>query len=701
MCGILACANANPAFIEQGLRLQQHRGSDGYGYYDTKELVYNTPFYSTKKTILAHTLHAIVSKVLQPIQLNQTIITANCEIYNYKELAKTHNIRLKDTDNDATVLATLIDQTPLKKLPQALEQIQGPYAWVALKKNTLIACRDSMGEKPLWYSFTNKKELYIASEAKVLRSFGLDPQELHPRHILIYNCKTKSFKTKQRAFFKVQVAQMTLDQAVETTYTKIYEAVKKMIPQQKVGILFSGGVDSAVLAMMLRRLKVPFQAYVAGTADSEDMHWAIRAAKELDIPLTPVILDQQQIQEDLSTIVNCVESSNVTKITVAIPFFYCTKQAKKDGCKVLFSGLGSEELFAGYERHTHSLDVNKECVSGLLKQFEKDLYRDDTITMYHTIEIRLPYLDIPLIKHALTIPSAFKLHEKAKKYVLRLVGKKLNIPDSIAFRPKKAAQYGSSSDKILEKITKGVGKSAYLNKLWPHKNQRIALLLSGGKDSLYAALVQARQHYPVCCAITIMSESDESYMFHTPNIQHTILQAQALGVAHIIEYTKGEKEAELKQLYQAMLKAKELGAQAIVVGALASTYQRDRVDALCEKAGLKVFAPLWHKTPHKELEEVINNDMKVILVRTASDGLGPELLGKPLTKADVKHIIALSEKFRFNAAGEGGEFESFVLDCPLFTHELVIDKHHITSDKLVHTYYIDKAHLVQKNLKKK
>jgi asparagine synthase (glutamine-hydrolysing) len=149
----------------------------------------------------------------------------------------------------------------------------------------------------------------------------------------------------------------------------------------------------------------------------------------------------------------------------------------------------------------------------------------------------------------------------------------------------------------------------------------------------------------------------------------------------IIKETKGEKEAELHDLEQALKKAKEqYHIKGIVSGALFSTYQRDRIEHICDKLGLKIFAPLWHKQPDAHMEELLHAGFEIIFTAVAADGLDKSWLNRKITKTDIEKLKKIREKTYLNIAGEGGEFESVVLDCPLFKKKLIITKSEIIEE---------------------
>jgi len=142
---------------------------------------------------------------------------------------------------------------------------------------------------------------------------------------------------------------------------------------------------------------------------------------------------------------------------------------------------------------------------------------------------------------------------------------------------------------------------------------RLGILFSGGKDSCFAAY-KAMQEHDVKCLITVFSLNPDSFMFHTPNIMFTREQAQAIGLPIIIKETKGEKEKELDDLKEAIKQAKEkYNLEGVVCGAIASSYQKDRVDRICRELDLESIAPLWHVDPGQYLKEMIGSGFKVII----------------------------------------------------------------------------------------
>ncbi|RME78187.1 diphthine--ammonia ligase [Candidatus Woesearchaeota archaeon] len=202
---------------------------------------------------------------------------------------------------------------------------------------------------------------------------------------------------------------------------------------------------------------------------------------------------------------------------------------------------------------------------------------------------------------------------------------------------------------------------------------KLGVLCSGGKDSLLAAYLAHKEGYTLSCLITLSSANEASYMFHTPSITKVAKQAQSMNLPLILQNTRGEKETELEDLKEAIKKAKEeFGIEGVVTGAVESVYQASRIQNICNELNLECFNPLWQKDQLELLEDLLRFGFKVIITGVAAYPLDETWLGREINSTFIKEVRDLQEKFHINPAGEGGEFESFVLYCPLFKEPLEI-----------------------------
>ncbi|MFO7677514.1 MAG: diphthine--ammonia ligase [Thermoplasmatota archaeon] len=219
---------------------------------------------------------------------------------------------------------------------------------------------------------------------------------------------------------------------------------------------------------------------------------------------------------------------------------------------------------------------------------------------------------------------------------------------------------------------------------------KTGVLFSGGKDSMYASFLAKENGHTLSALLTMDSQNLESYMFHTPSITQVKKQAEVMNTPLIIKETKGEKEIELKDLIQLIQQAKQqYNIQAIVTGTVESIYQSTRIQTICDNLDLECFNPLWQKNQIELLHDLIKNNFKILITGVFAYPLTKEWVGKIINESLIKEVINLNEKYCINPAGEGGEFESFVLNCPLFSRPLTIKEKKITGNKNSWTMEID------------
>ena len=224
----------------------------------------------------------------------------------------------------------------------------------------------------------------------------------------------------------------------------------------------------------------------------------------------------------------------------------------------------------------------------------------------------------------------------------------------------------------------------------------LGVLFSGGKDSCLA-LSKAMKEHEIVCLISIISKNEESFMFHTPNIHITKMQAEAIGIPLISVSTEGKKEDELEDLEKAVEKAKKKYAvEGIVTGAVRSIYQSSRIQRICKNLDLWCFNPLWLMDEIELLNQVVDNGIKAIISGVFAFPLEKEMLGKIIDKEMIKKLKILKEKYSINPAGEGGELETTVLDAPLFKKRIEIDDFEIKYENYSGVFEITKAKLVEK-----
>lgn len=196
---------------------------------------------------------------------------------------------------------------------------------------------------------------------------------------------------------------------------------------------------------------------------------------------------------------------------------------------------------------------------------------------------------------------------------------------------------------------------------------KIAALVSGGKDSVFAVLKMIEDGHEIACMICLVPENKESYMFHSINTDLVRLIADASVIPLYYQPTSGIKEEELNEMKEAFLKAvSEFQIKGVCSGAIESEYQRSRVEKICASLDLVSFAPLWKADPISLLSDMIRSGMDIRFAAVAADGLDENRLGQKLDEQVLAELIRLHETKHIHIAGEGGEYETAVLDAPFF-----------------------------------
>ncbi len=222
---------------------------------------------------------------------------------------------------------------------------------------------------------------------------------------------------------------------------------------------------------------------------------------------------------------------------------------------------------------------------------------------------------------------------------------------------------------------------------------KIACLISGGKDSLYACYIAKQYGWDISSLIGVIPKK-LSWMYHTENIHILPLIAQSMKIPLLIKESEAEKEEELEDLKDLIKKA---GVEGVISGAIASEYQRTRIEKICHEINVKSFMPLWHKNQEQLLKEMIGAGFVILIDVVAAEGLGKEFLGAIVNNEIIKKLEDIASKYKINFAGEGGEYETLVLDCPMYKKRIKVVKAIKKWNGSRGIYEIKEAKLVEKN----
>lgn len=481
MCSIVGMqGNFKGNDIVKMLKASKFRGPDASGVFlDEITLNINLDEFSDDneyEMAFGHNLLSIYDtnervSVPQPVSNDNLTLVFNGELYNFATIRNLVNKVGVDAEitSDAEALVHLIDFYNKGDLLKAVQMtnmlIDGDYAYAVWDGENLAISRDQLGVKPLFYA-QNDDLFGFASTKQALREVGLtDISTLKPEHILFNG---EDISPTQAIYEKVYEGDVSkIDKLLRLSVSKRIDKLRE------VGVIFSGGVDSSYLALLLgeiaQNIPLKITLYAVGVNGSKDLEAAIKASKSLNLPLEICEVTEDMIRQALPQVVSAIGDDNLMKVGVGLTTYFATKMVARDGIRVAISGQGADEIFAGYKRYLKSfLDdtLNAELREDISNMYHVNLERDDACSMLNGVELRLPFLDKALVELVLNIPDNKKIvsmHDDMRKSFLRKLAFEDGLDYDIAYRPKKAAQYGTGIDKILrKKIIKDTDLSEFL-----------------------------------------------------------------------------------------------------------------------------------------------------------------------------------------------------------------------------------------------
>ena len=205
---------------------------------------------------------------------------------------------------------------------------------------------------------------------------------------------------------------------------------------------------------------------------------------------------------------------------------------------------------------------------------------------------------------------------------------------------------------------------------------KLASLFSGGKDSAFAIYLAQKQGHEIKCLLSVFPKSDESHLLHYPNIELTKLQSESMNIPQLTITSNSDQTDDELLLIENLLQSAidKFQIDGLVHGGIKSKFQKEKFETICSKLNLDVIAPLWDAEPESYMNELIDSQFDFIMTTVSSDGLDDSWLGKIISKSDIVQLKSLSKKFGFNLNFEGGEAETFVINCPLFSHSIKINQ---------------------------
>ncbi len=442
MCGIAGIwGSSQQKAVESMMAMLRHRGPDANG------------LHVADRGVLGHQRLSIMDPLGgdQPIhsECGKVAIVANGEIYNFpqlrKDLTDRHQLR---TGNDSEAALHLFEDIA----HDAAAQLDGMFAFAVTNGTDLYLARDPIGIKPLYMGQCGGG-IAFASELKALHGVATEVEEFpagswyHSQHGLQRYYDVPDLQPVERSVEDhLRLVRQTLERAV----------TKRLMSDVPVGAFLSGGLDSSIIAAMLRPHIDQLHTFSVGIKGSRDLAAARLVADHLGTIHHEYVFTPEEVIDALPEIIYHLESYDQDLVRSAIPCYFTSRLAAQH-VKVILTGEGADELFAGYTYYRDIEDyqvLHRELRRSVCSLHNINLQRVDRLTMAHSLEGRVPFLDTELIEAAQTVPAELKLRRMpdgrlVEKWILRKACEDL-LPAEIVWRDKEQFDEGSGTVDVVE-----------------------------------------------------------------------------------------------------------------------------------------------------------------------------------------------------------------------------------------------------------
>lgn len=444
MCGIAGIwGRSDESLVQRMMERLVHRGPDAEG------------MYTDRVGSLGHRRLSIMDPAggRQPLYDEERVraIVTNGEIYNSgrlrSELSARHVFRSR---SDSEVPLHLYEELGRS----VVRRLDGMFAFAIADGDDLFLARDPIGIKPLYYARRNG-ELVFASELKALAGVARDVKEFPPGSL--YHSGT-GFHTYY-VIPDLAPREMRLERRLSMLRRTLRESVeKRLMSDVPVGVFLSGGLDSSLIAALMRPHVENLHTFSVGTEGSRDLQAARLVARHLEANHHEYVFSPDELKDKLEEIIYHLESFDQDLVRSAIPCYFVSRLAA-DHVKVILTGEGADELFAGYSYYAGISDheeLRRELRRSVGALHNINLQRVDRLTMAHSIEGRVPFLDLDMVKLAQTVPAELKLRRngpgnRREKWILRRAFENL-LPDEIVWRDKEQFDEGSGTLEALSPV---------------------------------------------------------------------------------------------------------------------------------------------------------------------------------------------------------------------------------------------------------
>jgi asparagine synthase (glutamine-hydrolysing) len=464
--------NATDAAVAM-LEILKHKGAEAFGIASPNDVKIEKSIEALQeKTIESPIIIGYVfSKILdsdepQPVMLKDATLAFDGRLYP----------SITDV-SDVEIVAEKLQQEHKENVKKLIQRMEGDFAFAIAEPKRLIAGRDAVGLRPLYYG-ESADYAALASERKALWKIGIKNAASFPLgHMASINNHGFEFKPVKTLVY-LKAKSICMQVAVKKLQTLLQRSIEERVSGLKeVAIAFSGGLDSSIIALLAKNSGVNVRLIHVSLKNQQETEDAEKAAEAMKLPIYTYLYEEEEVAKTLPKVLWLIEKPDPLKASIGIPFYWVAENTAKMKLKILLAGQGADEFFGGYKRYVNDYSrygserVQEEIFNDIAKMHENNFERDFKICNFHNAELRLPFTTYSIAKFAITLPIELKIKlvdKRMRKIVLRRLGEKLGLPQSIVKRQKRAIQYATGVNKILKKLAKnkGLPQKEYLQRIF-------------------------------------------------------------------------------------------------------------------------------------------------------------------------------------------------------------------------------------------
>jgi len=365
--------------------------------------------------------------------------------------------------SDVEIVAKRLQQNGKRACEEFVKQTNGDFVFVMAEAERLVAGRDVMGVRPLYYG-ENRDFAALASERKALWEIGIENPDSFPPGCVAVVDRTGFKFTAAKKLGYPQPKRLGMRDASEKLQTLLQRSViERTSDLKKCAVAFSGGLDSSLIASLAKNMGINVHLiHVSLEGQSETEH-AKRVAEKLQLPIESYSFSEADVQRVLPNVLQLIEMPDPVQTSIGIPVYWAAEKAAEMNFHVLLAGQGADELFGGYRRYVDdylrygSKKVQETMFNDIVQMYKTNFERDSKICNFHDVELRLPFVTYQIAKFAVDLPLVLKVKPASytlRKLVLRRAARNMGLPQLIVERPKKAIQYTTGVNKTLMKFAR-------------------------------------------------------------------------------------------------------------------------------------------------------------------------------------------------------------------------------------------------------